>query len=394
MEPTIFKFVRRYSMRQQIFLTVMAAASFPFLYAFYELPKQIVNGAIQADVADFPKSVIPDFIAEDALPLDHLPFLFVLCALFLILVVVNQGFKYYVNVYRGLTGERMLRRLRYELYSRVLRFPLPTFRKVSQGEIIPMITAEVEPLGGFIGEAFSLPAFQGGTLLVIVTFLFIQSPIMAAAAIALYPLQMYMIPKLQRRVNKLGKERVRLVRRLSERIGETVQGVQEVHTHDTSNLELATFTDRLGSILDVRYKIYRLKFVIKFLNNFIQQLGPFFFLFDRRLSGDHRGSRYRHLDRGHRGAEGPRLAVEGALELLPADGGFADQVRAGRYPVRAERDSRRQPSTRRPREGRTAVRQRRGGQRDADRRSRQRGHRRRLVQDRTRPPCCHRRLQR
>ncbi len=277
MEPSIFKFVLRFSLRQQIFLTVMAALSFPFLYAFYELPKQIVNGAIQADGTDFPKSLIPDFIAQDALPLDHLPYLFVLCVLFLILVVVNQGFKYYVNVYRGLTGERMLRRLRYELYSRVLRFPLPTFRKVSQGEIIPMITAEVEPLGGFIGEAFSLPAFQGGTLLVIVTFLFIQSPIMAAAAIALYPLQMYLIPKLQRRVNLLGKERVRLVRRLSERIGETVQGVQEVHSHDTSNLELANFTDRLGSILDVRYKIYRLKFIIKFLNNFIQQLGPFFF---------------------------------------------------------------------------------------------------------------------
>ena len=277
MEPSIFKFVLRFSLRSQIFLTVMAALSFPFLYAFYELPKQIVNGAIQADGTDFPKSLVPDFIAEGALPLDHLPFLFVLCALFLILVVVNQGFKYYVNVYRGLTGERMLRRLRYELYSRVLRFPLPTFRKVSQGEIIPMITAEVEPLGGFIGEAFSLPAFQGGTLVVIITFLFIQSPLMAVAAIALYPLQMYLIPKLQRRVNLLGKERVRLVRRLSERIGETVQGVQEVHTHDTSNLELANFTDRLGSILDVRYKIYRMKFVIKFLNNFIQQLGPFFF---------------------------------------------------------------------------------------------------------------------
>ena len=277
MEPTIFKFVRRYSLRQQLFLTGMAVLSFPFLYAFYELPKQIINGAIQASGADFPKSLVPGFIAEDALPLDHLPYLFTLCGLFLILVVVNQSFKYYINVYRGLTGERMLRRLRYELYARLLRFPLPTFRKVSQGEIIPMITAEVEPLGGFIGEAFSLPAFQGGTLLVILAFLFIQNPIMGAAAVALYPLQMYLIPKLQRRVNMLGKERVRLVRRLSERIGETVQGVQEVHTHDTSNLELANFTDRLGSILDVRYRIYRMKFVIKFLNNFIQQLGPFFF---------------------------------------------------------------------------------------------------------------------
>ena len=60
---------------------------------------------------------------------------------------------------------RMLRRLRYMLYARILRFPLPQFRKVSQGELIPMITAEVEPLGGFIGDAFALPALQGGLLL-------------------------------------------------------------------------------------------------------------------------------------------------------------------------------------------------------------------------------------
>ena len=76
----------------------------------------------------------------------------------------------------------MLRRLRYDLYARVLRFPLPHFRKLSHGEIITMITAELEPLGGFIGDAFSLPAFQGGTLLVILGFLFVQNPLMAAAA--------------------------------------------------------------------------------------------------------------------------------------------------------------------------------------------------------------------
>ena len=270
MEPSIFKFVLRYSMRQQVTLTILAAASFPFLYAFYELPKTIVNQAIQG---------VPDTFPIDVLGIEfgHMGFLFALCGLFLVLVVVNQSFKYYINVFKGLIGERMLRRLRYELYARILRFPLPTFRKMSQGEIIPMITAEVEPLGGFIGDAFSLPAFQGGTLLVILGFLFVQNPLMAAAAVSLYPLQVYVIPKLQRRVNQLGKQRVRLVRQLSDRIGETVQGVQEVHVHDTSNLELATFSHRLGTIFDVRYQIYRQKFVIKFLNNFIQQLGPFFF---------------------------------------------------------------------------------------------------------------------
>ena len=268
MEPGIFKYILRYSLRQQVTLTIFAAVSFPFLYAFYEVPKAIVNGAILGRAE--PYSLFGNDLSQTT-------YLFVMCGLFLALVVINQAFKYIINVYKGLIGERMLRRLRYDLYSRVLRFPLPTFRKMSQGEIIPMITQEVEPLGGFVGDAYSLPAFQGGQLMIILAFLFVQNPVMAAAAVALYPLQLYIIPKLQMRVNQLGKQRVQLVRRLSDRIGETVQGVQEIHAHDTSNLARAEFSHRLGNIFDVRYQIYRQKFVIKFLNNFIQQLGPFFF---------------------------------------------------------------------------------------------------------------------
>ena len=270
MEKTVYKYLIRYSLSQQVWLTALAVLSFPFLYAFYELPKRIINEAILGDPEDFPVYLFEfDF--------DQTGYLLLLCVSFLILVLINQAFKYYINVYQGLTGERMLRRLRYQLFSRVLRFPQPTFKNMSQGEIIPMITAEVEPLGGFIGEAFALPAFQGGTLIVILAFLFYQNWIMAGAAVALYPIQLYLIPRLQMRVNALGKERVRLVRRLSDRIGEAVQGVPEVHIHDTSQFVLADFSDRLGHIFQVRYRIYRQKFVIKFINNFIQQLGPFFF---------------------------------------------------------------------------------------------------------------------
>jgi ABC-type multidrug transport system fused ATPase/permease subunit len=271
MEQSIYKYILRHSLRQQVWLTVMAGFSFPFLYAFYELPKLIINEAVQGDVGGGYPII---FLGRS---FDQTGYLFVLCGIFLALVLVNQGFKYYINVYRGLTGERMLRRLRYQLFGRVLRFPLPTFRNMSQGEIIPMITAEVEPLGGFVGEAFSLPAFQGGTLLVILGFLFVQNWMLALAAVALYPIQLYLIPRLQRRVNLLGKRRVQLVRRLSERIGEAVQGVQEVHAHDTSQHVLADFSFRLWQIFDVRYSIYLQKFFIKFVNNFIQQLGPFFF---------------------------------------------------------------------------------------------------------------------
>tara|TARA_E500000318_G_scaffold61026_3_gene56638 strand:+ start:7551 stop:10187 length:2637 start_codon:yes stop_codon:yes gene_type:complete len=268
MEPTIFRFIFRHSKKEQIFLLVLTGLSFPFLYYSLDLPKTIINQAIGGK--DFPRDLL-------GYQFDQIPYLLLLSGIFLALVCINGAFKYYINVFRGQLGERMLRRLRYDLYARVLRFPLPHFRKVSQGEVIPMITAEVEPLGGFIGDSISLPAFQGGTLLTILIFMFVQDPILGTAAIALYPIQGYIIPKLQRRVNALGKERVKAVRKLSDRVGESISGVQEIHANNTARFALANFTARLGEIYTIRYEIYRRKFFIKFLNNFIAQLTPFFF---------------------------------------------------------------------------------------------------------------------
>ena len=40
---------------------------------------------------------------------------------------INGGFKYYINVYKGQLGERMLRRLRYELYAADAALPAAAF---------------------------------------------------------------------------------------------------------------------------------------------------------------------------------------------------------------------------------------------------------------------------
>ena len=276
MQPSIFKYILHYSKPQQLYLLAIILASYPFLYLSLDLPKLIVNKAIDGE-SDGDAYVVSFFGIDVSFVMDQIPFLLSLSFIYLFLVLINGGFKYYINVYKGRLGERLLRRLRYQLYSRILRFPLPHFRKVSQGELIPMITAEVEPLGGFIGTAFADPLFQGGQLAIILGFIMIQDPILGAAAIAFYPLQMYVIPKLQRKVNALGKQRVQNVRRLSEHIGDSVTGIVEVHAHDASSLELSRFTDRLGAIYWIRYEIYRRKFFIKFLNNFIDKLTPFFF---------------------------------------------------------------------------------------------------------------------
>ena len=78
--------------------------------------------------------------------------------------------------------------------------------------------AEVAPLGGFIGDAFAVPALQGGLLLTAIFYIFSQDPMMGVASILLYPIQGYIIPRLQKKVNLLGKARVREVRAIQERI--------------------------------------------------------------------------------------------------------------------------------------------------------------------------------
>jgi len=267
MDRSIFKYIIKHSLKGQIVLLVITVISMPFIYLSLEVPKIIVNEAIGGQL---PEAIF-------GFELDQITYLFALCGLFLLLVLINGGFKYFLNVYRGVLGERMLRRLRYDLYTRLLRFPLPHFKRVSSGEIIPMITAETEPLGGFIGEAFSLPAFQGGLLLTYLFFIFNQDLFLGAAAVATYPLQMYLIPKLQRRVNELAKQRVLAARQLANRIGDSVSGIVEIHANDTSHYERADIGSRLGRIFNIRYAIYRKKFFIKFLNNFLAQITPFFF---------------------------------------------------------------------------------------------------------------------
>ncbi len=268
-EPTIYRFILRYSLRQQIVLLALTLASFPFLYYSLELPKTITNRAIAGK--HFPQEVF-------GFKLDQIPYLMVLCAAFLVLVFINGAFKYYINTYKGRLGERMLRRFRYQLFQRMLLFPLSYFHRNSSAQIIPMITAECESLGGFVGDAVALPAFQGGTLLTNILFMFMQDPVLGVAAVALYPVQGYVIPKLQRKVNQLGRRRVRTVRQVADRVQESAAGITDILANDAAKLQLTGFAALLGTIYDIRFEIYQRKFFVKFLNNFLGQLTPFFFL--------------------------------------------------------------------------------------------------------------------
>ena len=287
MERRLFTYIWRHSFGEQLAVLGVILASLPFYFLALNLPKLIVNGPIQGGgfedgaARTYFQLALPDWLGGamvlDGVDLDRMSALFALSFGFLALVCINGLFKYRINVMKGRMGERLLRRLRYELVDRVLRFYPARLKRSKPAEIASMVKDEVEPLGGFVGEAFATPAYLGGQALTAVTFIVLQNPLLGAIAVGIVSIQAFVIPYLRKPILALGRQRQLTARELSGRVGEIVDAAADIQANDTSNWERADITRRLGKIYDIRFEIYRRKFFVKFLNNFLAQVTPFFF---------------------------------------------------------------------------------------------------------------------
>ncbi len=291
MERSLFGFILRYSKREQLAIVPLVLASMVILFASLDLPKTIVNEPIQGKRFPNPDSTVtflriaPDLpaflggqtVLFEGFALERTPYLIALSLMFLILIIVSGLLKLQINTMKGWMGERMLRRLRYTLFDRILRFPLPHFRRVKAAEMATMIKDEVEPLGGFVGESLITPLFLGGQALTALFFILYQHVYLGLIAFFMVVVQAVIIPRLRRRLLVLSKERQITARQLAGRIAECVDGVVEIHAHDTSNYERAEISARLGKMFLIRFELFQRKFMIKFLNNFLSQVTPFLF---------------------------------------------------------------------------------------------------------------------
>ena len=292
MDPSLFRYVWQHSRGEQIFLLLVILASLPFYWISLEVPKHIVNQAIQGGAFEGGKQTarlfemslaLPDFLGGaswrifDGLELTRVPFLFALSLWFLVLVLINGAFKYVINIRKGILGERMLRRLRFDLFSILMRFRPEDIAPLKPAEVAGMIKDEVDPIGGFIGDAFIQPIFlitQAGTALL---FIMMQSPSLGLAALVVVLAQAIIIPILRREQIRLGRERQLASRQLAGRIGEAIETAPALHTFGATRYVEAEIGDRLGGLYRIRADLFRRKFAVKFLNNLLAQLTPFIF---------------------------------------------------------------------------------------------------------------------
>src|SRR5689334_2281042 len=112
MEKSLGSYIWKHTKKQQLWILLVVAVSMIPYFMSFDLPKQIVNGPIQGK--GFKDGATQTFfhIAFDipglgnvtlipGIELDRMSMLFALSGVFLLLVIVNGLFKFYINTYKG-----------------------------------------------------------------------------------------------------------------------------------------------------------------------------------------------------------------------------------------------------------------------------------------------------
>ena len=214
-------------------------------------------------------------IVNEAIKLRNIDLLILYCGIYLAAVVFFSILKYLTNIIQTLITQRTTARMRKALYAHILTLPLNFFRKTQPGTVVNALTTELTLPGNFVGMAVASPVTNLLTLLAFAGYLFWLNPLLAAVSLSIYPIVIFLVPILQRGVNKANKKRVDAARKFSARIAESISGIHEIHGNGAYQIEGYKYNRLVDRLLKIRivWSLYR--FAVKTANGFFTSLGPF-----------------------------------------------------------------------------------------------------------------------
>jgi ABC-type bacteriocin/lantibiotic exporter with double-glycine peptidase domain len=178
-------------------------------------------------------------------------------------VVLTEGIvKLLMNIYRGWIAENAVRILRSSitLINDGERQDNPSASE--RGVEAAIIVAEVEPIGGFAGDALSEPLLQVGTLVSVFGYLTFLNPLMALASAAAFSPQVVFVPLMQRAINQRVRRRIAELRAASANlVDEHVEAVR------------LTQEARFQEVFRLNMGIFEFKYSLNFLMNLTMNLG-------------------------------------------------------------------------------------------------------------------------
>jgi ABC-type multidrug transport system fused ATPase/permease subunit len=251
--PLFYWILTRYRLYQALLFVVIIASIFFNIFPL-EMQKRIINTAIR---------------------LKDQEALFLYCGLYIGAILIASLMKFLINVMQRYLGQKLLVEIRRELYNHILQLPLQFFRTTQPGTVINAMTAELNAVGSFIGGALAIPITSVLTFLAFAIYMVVLDLKLGLISLSIYPIEVFLIPILQKRYNKLNKTRVKVLRSMSNVVNEAVSGIHEVHGNASYRLEEEKIGGFFHRISRIMYRLFIFKYGIKLVNSFIQSIGPF-----------------------------------------------------------------------------------------------------------------------
>lgn len=204
-------------------------------------------------------------MVDTALGNKDLRLLVILGLVYLGSILAQQGLKYGLNIARGWVVEDVTRRLRRTIHRG--KDSLGTAQPGTPpdaGTAVAMVASESEDIAGFVGDSVSVPLVQGGTILFTFGYLAWVDWRIASFAALLYTPHYFIVRWVQQVINRLARSQAKVVRRLGQQLVGDIEKQRDA----------GRFHSLVQLAYDLRMKIYRRKFILTSLGNFLDALGP------------------------------------------------------------------------------------------------------------------------
>ena len=164
-------------------------------------------------------------------------------------------------VLMAFVGQRVIADLQSRVFAHILRFDLAFFQDTASGRLVSRLTNDVNMMRNAVSNALTGMVKDSLTLLFLVGVMFEKDWKLALIACVVFPIAIYPIAKLGRRMRKVSTSALNELGLFTARLNEAFQGARHVKAYNREDFE-AERTDRLiESVFRLIFKSHRVRAV-------------------------------------------------------------------------------------------------------------------------------------
>ncbi len=155
--------------------------------------------------------------------------------------VVKNIFYYAELYYIGNVGQNIIRTLRDEVYSAIVKFPVPKLNKIPTGVLIARITYDINIIQRTVSDSVSAVMKDILTILVLIVVVFYMDFYLAVVVFVLFPVVIIPVTLLGKKARKTSTDTQTEMGNITKFLDETISSLRTVKAYNMEELEISRF---------------------------------------------------------------------------------------------------------------------------------------------------------